>query len=111
MIESYSFGRITIDGKSYTNDVIIFPDHIQADWWRLEGHKLQAADLEGVFKEKPEILVVGTGHDGVMEVQQEVRDFCKKNRIRLVEAITADAVKQYNKLAGPGVIGAFHLTC
>ena len=111
MIESYSFGRIMIDGKEYTHDVIIFPDHINSGWWRLEGHKLQLADLREVLHAKPKTLVIGTGHDGVMEVQQEVRDLCRKNRIELIEAKTADAVKKYNKLSGPGVVGAFHLTC
>jgi len=27
MIESYSFGRMKIDGVTYTSDLIIFPDH------------------------------------------------------------------------------------
>lgn len=111
MIDSYSFGRIVIDGKEYTNDVIIFPDHIKSKWWRLEGHKLQLADLKEVLDSKPKTLIVGTGHDGVMGVQQEVRDLCEKRGIELIEARTAEAVRRYNKLAGPGVVGAFHLTC
>jgi len=41
MIEHYSFGRIVIDGKEYTKDLIIYPDKIRANWWRKEGHKLR----------------------------------------------------------------------
>lgn len=111
MIEAYSFGRITIDGKQYTNDVIIFPERLESSWWRKEGHRLQLVDLEDVFAENPKTLVVGTGHDGVMKVDDEVRSFCSEKGIELIELRTAEAVKKYNELAGPGVIGAFHLTC
>ena len=38
MIESYGFGRMKIDGVTYTSDLIIFADHVKSDWWRIEGH-------------------------------------------------------------------------
>ena len=40
MIESYRFGKIVINGKSYSSDVIIIGDHVKANWWRREGHRL-----------------------------------------------------------------------
>ncbi|MFH1394193.1 MAG: hypothetical protein ABII71_00100 [Candidatus Micrarchaeota archaeon] len=46
-----------------------------------------------------------------MKVDEEVRRFCSKKGIALIELRTAEAVKRYNGLAGPGVVGAFHLTC
>ena len=111
MIEAYRFGKIIIDGKEFTNDVIVFPDKIQSSWWRKEGHRLQLIDLEGVFAKNPKVLIVGTGHDGVMKVDSQVRSFCREKGIELIDLKTAQAVKKYNELAGPGVIGAFHLTC
>lgn len=36
MINSYDFGRIVVDGKAYTSDVIIFPDRVNSYWWRKE---------------------------------------------------------------------------
>ena len=46
MIESYSFGRMVIDGIRYTKEVIIFPDsRILSPWWRNQGHVLTADDL------------------------------------------------------------------
>ncbi len=111
MIEDYAFGRITIDGKEYRNDVIVFPDRLKGNWWRAEGHRLRLDDLKEVFAENPKTLVVGTGHDGVMKVDEEVRAFCREKGVELIEMRTADAVKRYNELAGPGVVGAFHLTC
>jgi hypothetical protein len=111
MIESYEFGRIIIDGKEYLNDLIIFPDHLQTKWWRDEGHMLQMKDLEEVFALHPKILIIGTGHSGVMKIDSEVKEFCRENDIRLIEMPTGRAIQEYNRMAGPGVIGAFHLTC
>ena len=52
-IEHYSFGNITIDGQTYTSDVIIYPERVDASWWRKEGHNLQIEDLAGVIKAEP----------------------------------------------------------
>jgi len=60
MIDSYGFGHITINGKRYTNDVIVFSDRVKDNWWRKEGHQLQMEDIEAVVNEKPEVLVVGS---------------------------------------------------
>jgi hypothetical protein len=38
MIDKYSFGSITIDGRTYDTDVIIYPERIDDRWWRKEGH-------------------------------------------------------------------------
>jgi len=47
-IDQYAFGKIVIDGKTYTSDVIIYPEKVDASWWRKEGHRLQPADLEKI---------------------------------------------------------------
>ena len=65
MIQSFSFGQITIDGTTYHNDVIIYPDHVQAEWWRSEGHRLQKEDVKKIVTFKPNILMVGTGYGGL----------------------------------------------
>jgi hypothetical protein len=111
MIESYEFGRIIVNGKEYLNDLIIFPDHLQTKWFRDEGHLLQMKDLEEVFAAKPKILIIGTGHSGVMKVDLEVKEYCRMNDIRLIELPTGRAIQEYNSKSDEGVIGAFHLTC
>ncbi len=111
MIESYDFGRMIIEGKEYMNDLIIFPDHLKTTWFRETGHMLTMKDLVDVMAAKPKILVIGTGHSGVMKIDSEVKEYCRMNNIKLIEAKTADAVHEYNRLEGPETIGAFHLTC
>ena len=62
MIQSFSFGQITIDGTTYNGDVILYPDHVQAEWWRSEGNRLRKEDVEKIVACKPDILMVGTGY-------------------------------------------------
>ena len=47
-VDGYSFGEISIDGKPYTKDITIWPDHVKCPWWRAEGHNLTADDLSEV---------------------------------------------------------------
>ena len=62
MIESYSFGRMKINGVAYSSDLIVFTEHVKSDWRRNKGHELHVEDLEEILRAKPEILVVGTGY-------------------------------------------------
>ena len=35
MIEKNEFGAIRVDGKTYTTDIIIYPDgRVSDNWWR-----------------------------------------------------------------------------
>jgi len=112
MIELYSFGKVVVDGKEYTSDVIIYPDHIDSTWWRKEGHRLQVADIERVIEEKPEILIIGTGASGLMEVPREVENYVTSKGIRLVVDTTKKACDAYNRLFKDSkTIAALHLTC
>ena len=112
MIEHYSFGRIVVDGKEYISDVIIYPDHVDGNWWRKEGHRLQVVDIEKAIEEKPEILIVGTGASGLMEVPKEVESCLISKGIKLVVDKTKNACDAYNRLSPSGkTIAALHLTC
>jgi hypothetical protein len=111
MIESYSFGKMVVSGTEYRSDLKILPNGVKPGWWRREGHKLRLADIQDVLEARPATMVVGTGHDGCMEVESEVGDYCREKGIRLIVERTGDAVKTFNRLGGPGVVGIFHLTC
>jgi hypothetical protein len=112
MIDSYDFGRIVIDGKRYNRDLIIFPDKVQAGWWRKEGHHLHKADLREVLEAKPEVLVIGTGYYGEMTVPAETRKNVESEGIELIVQKTAEACKTFNRLMeSRKVVAALHLTC
>ena len=113
MIERYGFGIVVISGKTYTSDVLVFPDRVKSGWWRKEGHKLFIEDLREVLDENPEFLVVGTGYYGLMKVSRDVEDFLAEHGIKLIVDSTREACKVFNELlrSGKKVVAALHLTC
>ncbi len=111
-IEAYQFGRITIDGETYTRDLIICPDGVRGDWWRAEGHGLCPKDLEAVIGLDPEVLIVGCGRDDMLKVPEETRVWIAQRGIELIELPTPAACDRYNELANTTkVIAGLHLTC
>jgi len=113
MIDAYSFGRIVIDGRTYTNDVIILPNRVMDNWWRKEGHRLQIDDLKEVLKEELEVLIVGTGRWGLVKVPAETRNHVESKGLELVSQRTSEACETYNRLkqSGKKVAAALHLSC
>ncbi|RZN33431.1 MAG: hypothetical protein EFT35_10625 [Methanophagales archaeon ANME-1-THS] len=112
MIDSYDFGRIVVDGKVYTRDVLIFPDRVKANWWRKEGHALYIEDIESVVSEKPEVLIVGTGKYGVLTVSAQTRAYIESQGIELIAEPTDKACELYNHLSRTKkAVAALHLTC
>jgi hypothetical protein len=112
MIDSYSFGNIVIDGKTYTSDVILYPDKVDEGWWRKEGHLLLKEDLMEIIHHHPDVLIVGTGAYDLMKVPDETKQFLKAKEIELIAEDTEKACKTYNNMKDKrSVIAAFHLTC
>jgi len=111
-IEAYSFGRMVIEGKEYTSDLIVYPDRVDAGWWREEGHLLKPVDLKEVLTVSPRVLVVGTGCYGVMKISPELPRYLEERGIELIARPTSEAVLLFNQLSEKKqVVGAFHLTC
>ena len=117
MIDRYVFGRIVIDGRVYTRDLVLTRDRVWEDWWREQGHRLSLADLKEVFKVHPKILIVGTGAMGRVQVPVETSQAIERRGIELHVLPTGQACTLYNALydaleAGERkVVAALHLTC
>lgn len=111
-VEAFSFGSITIGGRIFTKDVIVFPDHVFEDWKREEEHRPQISEFADIVKAGPDILVIGTGYAGVMSVADPVRNFLTSKGIEVRVDKTTKAVELYNQLQGrEKVIAALHITC
>ncbi|MHA1650657.1 MAG: Mth938-like domain-containing protein [Candidatus Helarchaeota archaeon] len=111
-IESYEFGRIVIDAKSYSTDVIIYPDRVRANWWRKKGHELHKEDIQEIIEAKPEILIIGTGNSGYLKVSNKIRQYIESKGIELKVVRTQEACTLFNKLSTDRkVVAACHLTC
>jgi hypothetical protein len=132
MIEEYHFGSITIDGKIFNHDVEVrwTPKESLRDptgqavevleWWRKESHFVYPEDVKRAIEQNPEVIIIGTGESGVMEVGEEAKKEIESKGIELIIDITEEAIKTFNVLLEESekeegkqkrVIGLFHLTC
>ena len=112
-IVGYRFGRIDIDGRTYTSDVIITPERVIDTWMRQRGHALAVADLDSVMAARPDVLVIGTGYFGRMSVSQETRRYLEAQGIQVRDARTREAVHEFRRLQKEPrrVVAALHLAC
>lgn len=111
-INSYSFGKIKIDGRIYTSDVIISENAVPINWQRQDSHLLQIDDVEKIIAANPTRVIIGTGFLGLMKVDPEIKTIFMKNNIKLQVEKTKRAVKMYNSLKNKeNVVAALHITC
>ena len=113
MIESFSFGAMTIDSRQYTSDLIIYPDgRVQDGWWRVRGHSLSLADIADLVERKPNVVIAGTGVNGRMKPDMHLDAYLSEKGIEFLVGDNEVAVKWYNELKASGKVGAcFHLSC
>ncbi len=112
-ISEYEFGKIAIENRTYTSDVIISPEQVIDSWRRKQGHNLDVADLDDIVKAKPDMLIIGTGYYGRMQVPDETRQYLQEQGIKVRQAKTGDAVAEFNALQKEcaRIVAALHLTC
>lgn len=111
-IDDYRFGRIVIDGQVYRHDLILLPDRVLPNWWRVEGHSLVLEDLQQALNSSPQVLVIGLGVYSRMKVPEETRQQIEALGIRFMALPTGEACETYNQLRGEEhVVAALHLTC
>jgi len=111
-IDRYEFGLVVIDGRAYRQDLLLWPGHVKSDWWRLEAHLLQAADVAEALAADPQVLVVGTGQPGRMQVDPDLAAYLQDRGIDLVAVPTREACQLINQLASKRrLAAALHLTC
>jgi len=112
-ISDYEFGRIAVADKTYTSDVIVAPEQVIDSWWRKEGHILQIEDLDDILNTKPDMLIIGTGYYGRMQVPDETKQYLEERGIKVLQAKTRDAVTEFNQLQKEYacIVAALHLTC
>jgi hypothetical protein len=113
-IDTYSFGNIRIDGRDYSQDVILLGDEVKTSWWReAGGHVYAVRDFQDVLAAAPEVVVLGTGYFGRVNVLDETIAALADAGCEIVVEKTGGAVEYYNRFAGDGrdVAAALHLTC
>jgi len=112
MIEEYTFGCFIIDGKRYLDDIKLIREKVEY-WYDREKHTLKIKDIESLVKKRPEILIIGTGASGLLEISDDVKNFIRSKGIKLILEKTADACKTYNECLKQNkrVCAILHATC
>jgi hypothetical protein len=110
-IEHYSFGRVTVDGREETRDVIVLPKRVVRDWWRKDGHALFLEDLEAVLDELPNRLLLGTGAHGRLRPDPDALEALKARGVTVEVMPTDEAVRRYAEMNPAATAAALHLTC
>ncbi len=111
-IDTYRFGEIIVDGHSYKKDLIVFPDHVAPQWWREKGHSLSLPDLEEIFIDSPDLLIIGSGAYGRMKVPVHTQEQIRAKGLIIQILKTKEACQTYNDLCDTQrVAAALHLTC
>lgn len=120
MIDKYEFNLITVNKKDYKYDLIIDWNEETDDWFRDDNHVVELKDITVAVKKKPTCLIIGMGEKGMVDVKEEIDNYCKQTNIKLIKENTPKAVEIFNdKLKRSNlaeweqerVIGLFHLTC
>ena len=110
-MDGYGFGRVTIDGREETRDVIVLPERVVRSWWRREGHGLVLEDLAEVLDELPERLLVGTGAYGRIRPDPGALEALRARGVDVEVLPTGEAVERYRQLDPRKTAAALHLTC
>jgi hypothetical protein len=112
-VESYEFGRIVIDGREYTKDIIIDRKKIS------KRNKKASKDLKSSYGHTPlsirehipwecHTLVIGRGMYGALPVMGEVKREADKRGVELILCSTGEAIDHINDKATNLIL---HLTC
>jgi hypothetical protein len=100
-VDHYEFGRIVVDGRVETRDLIILPDRVVRNWWRQEGHVLVVDDLGEVIAELPSHLLLGTGADGRMRPDPETIRHLQERGVTVEALPTGQAVRRFGGSTRP----------
>jgi len=113
MIETDSFGKIVVNGVTYTHDIKIIQGTVIPEWRRKNGHQVEVADVKDILKSPADILIFGTGAYGMMKLTSALREHLENKGIEWIEKNTSESVKIFNRLHREGikVSAGFHLTC
>jgi len=110
-ITHYSFGKITIDGKTYENDIAINPDGIVNNWRAQVNHAIQLVDLKKMMDGPIKTFIIGIGANKGCSIADEIKTYAQSKNIKLHILDTFGAVELFNAYNKQGLAACFHINC
>ena len=115
--EKTSFGAITLDGQTYRHDVLIrLNGEITKRKKKLSkqvygtSHTISLDEARHTYEEGAEMLIIGTGQFGLVNLSDEASQFFETQDLKVVMEPTPKAVELWNEIEGR-LIGLYHVTC
>ncbi len=122
-IEEVSFGKFVVLGVEHSTegsqkkgsgkDIRMIGEEV-SEWLERRGHVLNPQMITGVYEKDVCILIIGTGHDGALEVSGETIDEIRAHGINeVIVEKTPNACKRYNEyyVKGYKIAMLAHGTC
>lgn len=111
------FGYIDVNGERIKHDILICLDgEVIKRKKKLSkeiygtSHKVSLAEAEYTYQEGAELLLIGAGQFGRVQLSPEAGEYFKEKGCQVEILPTPDAVKAWNE-SKDRIIGLFHLTC
>lgn len=112
------FGEIELEGRLYAHDVVVDAGEVRKrrkgpskDRRDRYGHTPLTAAEEIPWGPKGSGLIVGTGADGMLPVDPDVRREAARRGVDVVEAPTAEACALLEGVPAREVHAVLHVTC
>lgn len=122
-IEEISWGRFVIRGKEHAKlsdgtilgvgkDIRLIGDRLEP-WRERKGHRLTKEMLGNLPESEMEVIIIGNGFYGALEVPNEINDFIKSKGKTIIVEKTPRACELFNELFNKGKKVALlaHGTC
>lgn len=122
-VERFTWGAFVIRGKQHSGsgeerigagkDIRVIGDKVSR-WKERKGHRLKKSMITGVYEEDIDVLVIGIGAEGAIEVPDKVKRAVAEHGIDEIRIErTPEACRIYNKLyhKGKRVALLAHGTC
>ncbi len=112
MIDHYSFGNFVIHGHTFNSNIKLIDD-VAKPCRHFDGHIIKKSDFDDLIEAKPDIIIIGTGQSGVVNVPDDIIGLIEGKGIELIIKKTAEACLEYNKLIKrkKNVCALLHNTC
>jgi hypothetical protein len=122
-IEEYSWGKFIIRGEKHYKTTqenigagkdILLVGEIVSHWKERKGHQVKPQMLSRILDKQIEVVIIGNGAIGALDVPDNVIQFLEENGVKKVFIkCTPEACHLYNKLyhQGKNVVLFAHGTC
>lgn len=116
-IDRSDFGSIIIDGKTYDHDVKIgLSGQVSKRKKKLSkrlygtSHIISEAEAESVFEKGCDLIIIGTGQEGNVQLSPEAQAYFDKKGCKVLLQPTQEAIRSFNRSA-ERKIAPIHVTC